>query len=98
MSSDAVMYIPRFIKIWSGIQKLIGGYTDTQTHRRTDTRRQHGDLLSLHLFFQNKESRLKMADRKVSISAAADGLLYYTRIVNLGVDITLIGDLRSKKR
>jgi hypothetical protein len=31
MSSDAVIYIPGFIKIGSGVQKLIGvgGYTDT---------------------------------------------------------------------
>jgi hypothetical protein len=43
--------IPNFIKIGSGIQKLVGG--GTQTHR------QHGDRISLFLFFQNKESRLK---------------------------------------
>jgi hypothetical protein len=36
MRSDAVVppiYIPDFINIGSGIQKLIGGYTDTQTAR-----------------------------------------------------------------
>jgi predicted ABC-type transport system involved in lysophospholipase L1 biosynthesis ATPase subunit len=37
------------IKIGSGIQKLIGGI-----------HRQQGDLISLLLFFQNKESGLKM--------------------------------------
>jgi hypothetical protein len=42
MGSGAVIYIPRFIKIGSGIQKLIG--EDTQTHR------EHGDLISLFLF------------------------------------------------
>jgi hypothetical protein len=31
MGSGAMIYIPSFIKIGSGIQKLIGGYTDTQT-------------------------------------------------------------------
>jgi hypothetical protein len=32
MGSGAMIYIPNFIKIGSGIQKLIGGaFTDTQT-------------------------------------------------------------------
>jgi hypothetical protein len=31
MGSDAMIYIPSLIKVGSGIQKLIGG--DTQTHR-----------------------------------------------------------------
>jgi hypothetical protein len=39
MGSGATIYIPSFIKIGSGIQKFIGG--DTQTHR------QHGDRISL---------------------------------------------------
>jgi hypothetical protein len=43
MGSGAM--IPIFIKINSAIQKLIGEYTDTQTHR------QHGDRISLLLFF-----------------------------------------------
>jgi hypothetical protein len=43
MGSGAVIYIPSFIKIGSGIQKLIG--EETQAHR------QHGDLISLFLFF-----------------------------------------------
>jgi hypothetical protein len=30
MGSDAMMYVPDFIYIDPGIQKLIGGYTDTQ--------------------------------------------------------------------
>jgi hypothetical protein len=33
MGSGAMLYIPSFIKIGSGIQKLIGGYTDIQTAR-----------------------------------------------------------------
>jgi hypothetical protein len=48
MGSGAVICIPSFIKIDSGIQKFIDGYT--QTHR------QHGDRISIL-----KESRLKMA-------------------------------------
>jgi hypothetical protein len=32
MCSDAMIYIPSFIKIGSGIQKLIG--RDTQTHKQ----------------------------------------------------------------
>jgi hypothetical protein len=43
MSSDAMMHVPRFMKIGSGIPKLIGGYS--QTHR------QHGDRVSLFSFF-----------------------------------------------
>jgi hypothetical protein len=30
MGLGAMIYIPNFIKIGSDIQKLIGGYTDTQ--------------------------------------------------------------------
>jgi hypothetical protein len=33
MGSGAVIYLPSFVKIGSGIQKLIGGYTDTKTAR-----------------------------------------------------------------
>jgi hypothetical protein len=31
IGSDAMIYIPSFIKIGSDIQKLIEGHTDTQT-------------------------------------------------------------------
>jgi hypothetical protein len=36
MGSGAVIYVPSFVKIGSGIQKLIGEdtHTDTQTDRR----------------------------------------------------------------
>jgi hypothetical protein len=37
MGSGAMIYIPCFIKMGSAVQKLIGGYTDTQ----------HGDRISL---------------------------------------------------
>jgi hypothetical protein len=60
MGSGVMIYIPSFIKIASGIQKLKGKYTDTQTHR------QHGDSISLLSFFQDKESRLKTSIRKQS--------------------------------
>jgi hypothetical protein len=51
MSSGAMVYVPSFIKIGSGIQKFVR--RDSLVHR------QHGDLISLLLFlFQNKESRL----------------------------------------
>jgi hypothetical protein len=52
-SSGAMIYIPSFIKTGGGIQKLMGG--DLRTHK------QHGDLISLFLFFQNKESGPKWA-------------------------------------
>jgi hypothetical protein len=51
MGSGAMIYIPSFIKIGSGTQKLIG--EESQAHR------QHGDLISLLLFFQITQSRLK---------------------------------------
>jgi hypothetical protein len=35
MGSGVVIYVSSFIKIGSGIQKLIGG--DTQTHTHTDS-------------------------------------------------------------
>jgi hypothetical protein len=47
MGPGSMINIPSFKKIGSGIQKLIGGI-----------HRQHGDLISPLLFFQNKVSRL----------------------------------------
>jgi hypothetical protein len=41
MGSGAMIYIPSFIKIGSDIQKLIGGWGDSQAHR------EHGDRISL---------------------------------------------------
>jgi hypothetical protein len=51
MGSGAMIYVPSFMKIGPGIQKLKGG---------GGTRRQHGDRISVLPFLQNKESRLKM--------------------------------------
>jgi hypothetical protein len=49
MGSGAVVYIPSFIKIGSGIQKLIGGiHRHTQTH----THGQQRDLVSLLYIFK----------------------------------------------
>jgi hypothetical protein len=48
MGSGAVIYIPSFIKIGSGIQKLIRG--DIQTHR------QHGDRKSQLWFFKIRKA------------------------------------------
>jgi hypothetical protein len=47
MDSGAVIYIPSFIKIGSGVQKLIGGI-----HRHTQTHGQQRDLISLLYFFK----------------------------------------------
>jgi hypothetical protein len=44
MGSGAMKFVPSYIKIGSGIQKLIG-VGSLQAHRR------HGDLISLLLFF-----------------------------------------------
>jgi hypothetical protein len=53
MGSVTIIYMPRFIKFGSGIQKLTG--EDSQTHRH------ERDLISLLLFyfFQNKQNALK---------------------------------------
>jgi hypothetical protein len=60
IGSGAMIYTRSFMKIDSGIHKLIGG--DSQTYKHTDiqTHRQHGDHISLLLFFQNNESRLNI--------------------------------------
>jgi hypothetical protein len=50
MGLGAMIYIPSYIKIGSAIRKLIRGHT--QTHR------QHGDCLRVHLRFQDKGSRV----------------------------------------
>jgi hypothetical protein len=49
-SSGAIIYIPSFIKIGSGIQKLLGEGIHIRTHSK---------VISKPLFFQNKESQLK---------------------------------------
>jgi hypothetical protein len=55
MGSGAMIYVPSFITIGSGIQEFLVGVI--QTHR------QQGDLISqLYFFFQNKENRLKMIE------------------------------------
>jgi hypothetical protein len=51
MDSGAMIYIWSFIKIGSGIQKLMG-WGDELRHR------QHGDRISLFYFSQNKERKI----------------------------------------
>jgi hypothetical protein len=53
MGSDTTIHIPYFIKTGAGIQKLVMGGRDTHAQR------QQGDVISLLLFFQNKERRLR---------------------------------------
>jgi hypothetical protein len=48
MGSGAVIYVPSFIEIGSGIQKLMGGRIHTHTH----THGQKRDLISLLYFFK----------------------------------------------
>jgi hypothetical protein len=49
MGSGAVIYIPRFIKIASGIQKLTGAI---HRHRHSHTPEDQRDLISLLYFFE----------------------------------------------
>jgi hypothetical protein len=51
MVSGVMIFIKSFVRIGSGIQKLMGGYTDAQTHR------EKGGLKSLSLFFQRRKER-----------------------------------------
>jgi hypothetical protein len=53
--TESPSYIPSFIKIGSGIQVLMGE-GDTQTHR------QQGDVMSLHLFFDVNTSLSSVPD------------------------------------
>jgi hypothetical protein len=57
MGSGAMIYIPSFIKTGSGIQKLIRGWGGAQD----------GDRISLLLFCQNKESRLRNEAYKITL-------------------------------
>jgi hypothetical protein len=67
MGSGAMIYLPRFIKIGSAIQKLIGGCK--QTHR------QHGDRISLFPFLQNN-NRPKNGHYSLSIQFNTNYHLY----------------------
>jgi hypothetical protein len=68
MGSHAMICIPSFINIGSVFQKLIRVYRDAQTE---------GDLMSILLFFRNKESMLNILHtdeqlKKVISGAAID--------------------------
>jgi hypothetical protein len=71
IGSVAMTYIPSFIKIGRGIQKLIE--RDSQTHRG------YSGLTSPLLFFQNKESRLKRT-HYVHIKSVCPSVTYYHHI------------------
>jgi hypothetical protein len=52
MGSGAVIYVPSFMKIGSGVQKLMGRDTLTHTQPDTHTHGQPRDLISLLYFFK----------------------------------------------
>jgi hypothetical protein len=54
MGSGAVICVPSFIKIGSGVQKLMGGggYTDTNKHTHTHTHGQQRDHINLLNFLK----------------------------------------------
>jgi hypothetical protein len=51
MGSGAVTYVPSFIKIDSGVQRLIGRI-HRHTHEQTHIHTQERDLISLLYFFK----------------------------------------------
>jgi hypothetical protein len=54
MGLGAMIYIPSFVKIDSGIQKLMGrDFTDTHTRTHTHAHTQEGRLVSL-IFLRKK--------------------------------------------
>jgi hypothetical protein len=60
-----MIYIPSFIKIGSGIQRLLGGATQVQ----------HSDHVSLLSLFPNKKNRVKTKERKTGRKVIT--LLYF---------------------
>jgi hypothetical protein len=70
MGSDVMIYIPNFIMIGSAIQKLIWVWWGWGVLHR-----QHGDRISLLLFFENEESRLKVVEFQVVIGAAMKSII-----------------------
>jgi hypothetical protein len=69
MGCGAILCIPSFINTGFVIQKLLGGgrfaYTSTQ----------HGDLMSLLILYQNKDSRLKSNTTEVTLMRLQFALL-----------------------
>jgi hypothetical protein len=52
MGSGAVIYVSSFLKIGSGVQKLIGGgYRDTQIHKQTYTHTDSNVILYAYSIF-----------------------------------------------
>jgi hypothetical protein len=60
MTCSGIIHMPSFIKICSGIQKLLVGYTCRLTKTDTQAHRQQGDFISLFFIFQHNESSLKI--------------------------------------
>jgi hypothetical protein len=55
MGSGAVIYVPSFIKICSGVQKLLGRiHTDTHTHGQ-----QHDLISLLYIFKIGKQAKIE---------------------------------------
>jgi hypothetical protein len=82
MGSGAMIYIPSFIKIGSVIQKLMGW---------GGLHRQHGNIISLHLFFQNKASRLKKRRNSPcfsgilpTMSLGVNSALFHSQVTAIG--------------
>jgi hypothetical protein len=61
MGLSAMIYIPSFVKTGSGIQKLMAEGAYTYRHAPTHRHTQQGDLISVLLLYQNKESIQKTA-------------------------------------
>jgi hypothetical protein len=78
-------YIPSYIMTSSAIQKLMGGYTDTDRYRK------HGDRISLLSSFQNKESRLN--ESVVNFNNNSSNLIcsWYLGRRNFDLLLSLIG-------
>jgi hypothetical protein len=79
MDSGVTICIPSFIKIVSGIQKL-------RRHR------QHGDLISLLIIFQNKESRLK-----IRLIHKKCRIVERRKIVKKGPELPERGEIRNDR-
>jgi hypothetical protein len=74
MGSGAIIYFSSFVEICLDIQKLIG--------RDTQKGRQHGDLVSLLVFFfQNEESRLKRDTLRMSMPESFNVFPFLKKIV-----------------
>jgi hypothetical protein len=83
IGSGAIAYTPSFIKIGSGVQKSMEGFTHRHAHR------QGGDLMSLLSCFKNNEGKLTRENgeygRNVKIIVTG-----YIHKMNVGVCFVII--------